>query len=172
MKHKEATRELLASESCCQACCLLNPLCLSCRERGSLPGADGWGTQPREAGKGRPRDSGAQPASPPLTHCRLLSPTTPRASSWQRCLTTGQTHQSGAQGSMIATARGPLAVQQKGPTYYFPSNSQSQFGGDSHQERADHTVEKEGDKDASLCKLCSPRDWWVTAASEPRFSHL
>lgn len=116
MKHKEATRQLLASESCCQACCLLNPLWLSCRERGSLPGADGRGTRPREAGKGRPRESGAQPASPPLTHCHLLSPTTPRASSWQRCLTTGQTHQSGAQGSVTATARGPLAVQQKGPT--------------------------------------------------------
>ena len=71
----------------------------------------------------------------------------------------------------------PTGCSAKRTTYSFPSNSQSQFGGDSHQERADHTVEKEGNKDASstpasICKLCSPRDWWVTAASEPQFSHL
>lgn len=38
----------------------------------------------------------------------------------------------------------PTDCLAKRSAYYFPSNSQSQYGGDSHRERADHTMEKEG----------------------------
>lgn len=75
---------------------------------------------------------------------------------------------------MTATARGPLAVWQKGPpTTSHPIPSPS-FGGDSHQERADHTVEKEGNKGyrfhtCLLMQIVLPARLGVM---EPQFSHL